>query len=183
MDIHKTKARIIDGIIAREGGYSNHKSDSGGKTRYGITEKLAREYGYIGPISSLPRETAVEIYSKEFWEPLRLQEIAALSEMIAEEIMDTAVNCGPCRAATFLQKALNSLNDRGRLYGDILVDGDLGPITLKALASYLRSRATFGSIVMLRALNALQGAHYLHLAEARQKDEAFVFGWLLNRVS
>ncbi len=37
-------------------------------------------------------------------------------------------------------------------------------------------------MVPLRALNALQGAFYVELAERRAKDEAFVYGWLLNRV-
>ena len=40
-----------------------------------------------------------------------------------------------------------------------------------------------GEVVLVRALNSLQGAFYVELAEKRQKDEAFVYGWLLNRVA
>jgi len=35
---------------------------------------------------------------------------------------------------------------------------------------------------MVLALNCLQGAFYVELAEKREKDERFVYGWLLNRV-
>lgn len=38
-----------------EGEYSDHPSDSGGKTRYGITEAKARAWGYDGPMSARPR--------------------------------------------------------------------------------------------------------------------------------
>jgi len=37
-------------------------------------------------------------------------------------------------------------------------------------------------LVLCRALNCLQGAYYIELAERREKDERFVYGWLKNRV-
>jgi hypothetical protein len=36
--------------------------------------------------------------------------------------------------------------------------------------------------VMLKALNSLQGEHYLHLAEANRKLETFTFGWFNKRI-
>ena len=36
--------------------------------------------------------------------------------------------------------------------------------------------------VMLRMLDAQQGAFYMDLAERRPKDERFVYGWFLHRV-
>jgi hypothetical protein len=36
--------------------------------------------------------------------------------------------------------------------------------------------------VLLKAMNALQGERYIALAEARPENEAFLFGWLDNRV-
>jgi hypothetical protein len=36
--------------------------------------------------------------------------------------------------------------------------------------------------VMLKTLNCLQGARYIELAEHRQKNEEFVFGWIRARV-
>ena len=34
--------QLIDDVIAREGGYSDHPADRGGPTRWGITERVAR---------------------------------------------------------------------------------------------------------------------------------------------
>jgi len=39
-----------------------------------------------------------------------------------------------------------------------------------------------GETVLLRALEALQGERYLRLAERRPANEAFLYGWLANRM-
>ena len=44
---------ILASIIFYEGGYSDDPDDPGGKTKYGITERVAREYGYLGSIEVL----------------------------------------------------------------------------------------------------------------------------------
>jgi len=36
--------------------------------------------------------------------------------------------------------------------------------------------------VLLKAVEALQGAHYVRLAETRPSQEAFLYGWLANRI-
>ena len=41
---------------------------------------------------------------------------------------------------------------------------------------------TSGETVLLRALEALQGERYLRLAERRPANEAFLYGWLANRI-
>ena len=43
-------------------------------------------------------------------------------------------------------------------------------------------RSQKGMDVLVVMLNALQGAFYVTLAERREKDERFVFGWFANRV-
>lgn len=173
------KQKTIDAIIEVEGGYVSDPSDSGGETNFGITEQVARAAGYSGPMKELPRETAFEIYSKRYWDAVRGDDLAALSERVAEEVVDTGVNMGIGRAGKFLQQALNVLNDRGRLYSDISVDGAIGPGTVAALKAYLEKR---DEMVLLTALNCLQGAFYMDLAGRRDKDERFVYGWLKNRV-
>jgi len=42
------KQEIINQIIDVEGGYVNDPSGSGGETNFGITEAVARAYGYAG---------------------------------------------------------------------------------------------------------------------------------------
>lgn len=174
--------RIIDNILAIEGGYVDDPEDSGGETNFGITVPVAREYGYEGDMRDLPRELAFAIYAERYWHALSLDDIERLSPAIAEELADTGVNQGIDRAAIFLQRSLNVLNKRGSLYQDITVDGDVGSKTVNALRAYLRIRKQDGQTVLLRMLNALQGAFYVELAERREKDEKFVFGWYLHRV-
>lgn len=174
------KQRILTDIIGREGGFVDDPSDSGGATRYGITEAVARKNGYTGAMAELPRDLAERIYSDRYWDEVRGDDLAKLSEHVAEEVVDTAVNMGPARAGQFLQRALNVLNDRERLYPDLMLDGDVGPVTVEALAAYLAERS---ELVLARALNCLQGAFYIDLAERRQKDERFVYGWLRERVT
>lgn len=169
-------------IIGTEGGYSNNPNDAGGETNWGITFKTARSNGYIGPMKDMPRSVALSIYKREFYLATGVYLIAPLSETVAAEIFDTGVNMGPGIAAKFLQRALNALNRCAQDYPDINVDGAIGPGTARALASFLKFRVQHGEQVMLRALNALQGAHYIELCEAREADEAFAYGWLENRV-
>jgi len=173
------KTQIINEILRIEGGYVNDPSDSGGETNFGITIAEARACGYEGAMIDLPRQDAFNIYAKKYWDAVRADELIALSKTVAEEVVDTSVNMGPGRSAKFLQRSLSVLNDRQRLYPDLIVDGDIGPATIDALAVYLSMRAE-GALV--KALNCLQGAFYIELAERREKDERFVYGWFRNRV-
>ena len=89
---------------------------------------------------------------------------------------------GPAVAVTFLQRLLTALNRNGRDYPDLVPDGRCGPATLAALDAFLALRRKVGETVLLRALEALQGERYLHLAEMRPANEAFLYGWLAHRV-
>lgn len=176
------KQTVIDDIIDIEGDYSDNKDDSGGETRWGITKAVARANGYKGDMRDLPRALAFAVYEDRYWKPLQLDTIAELSPKIAAELADTGINQGIGRAAEFLQRCLNVLNKQGLLYPDLKVDGSLGPATLRNLRSFLLTRGRPGELVLFRMLNCLQGAFYVELAEKRQKDETFVFGWFQNRV-
>lgn len=176
--------RAFDKVVGVEGGYVNDPRDSGGETIYGITLRVARAEGYEGPMRDMPLSVARAIYRTKYWDKLRLDQVQAVAGYdIAHELFDTGVNQGTSAAAKYLQRALNALNQQAVLYADVPVDGDLGNLTLAALRSYMRRRGAQGAIVLLRAVNALQGAFYIGLAEQRAKDEAFVYGWILNRVN
>ena len=175
--------RVIDNIILIEGGYTNNPDDSGGETNFGITIDVARRWGYVGEMINLSREVAFEIYKKRYWGDLNLSPIAALSDKIAEEMLDTGVNMGIGTSAKFLQRALNVFNNRGGLYDDLTVDGKIGPKTVASLNTYLIYHRTDGETVLHRALNCMQGERYISLATKREENETFAFGWFLNRVS
>jgi lysozyme family protein len=186
---------LIDGVIDREGGYVDSSADKGGPTCFGITEAVARANGYAGPMRQLPRGEATAIYKQLYWFKPGLDEVGKRSARIAGELFDTGVNMGPAVAVTFLQRALTALNRNGTDYPDVTPDGRIGPATLAALDSFLKLRAKSfdgrpnqttrtgcGETVLLRALEALQGERYLRLAERRPANEAFLYGWLANRI-
>lgn len=173
---------LVDKIIATEGGYSNHASDAGGETRFGITHLVARRYGYRGDMKLLPLSLAKQIYKERYWNALNLSRIERVAPSIVEELLDTGVNQGVGRAAEYLQMALNAFNGQERDYMDVVVDGDIGPQTLAALRQFIERRGYDGEVVLLRALNVLQGSFYLQLSQRRKSDEDFVYGWIKNRV-
>lgn len=173
---------LIDALIDREGGFVDHPADRGGATAFGITEAVARTHGYGGNMRWLPRETAVAIYRRLYWLKPRFDAVADRAPLIAAELFDTGVNMGASTAAGFLQRALNALNRGARDYADIPVDGRIGPATLAALDGFLKQRGRTGETVLLKAIEALQGERYLRLAEGRPSNEAFLYGWLANRI-
>jgi lysozyme family protein len=174
---------LIEALIDREGDYANHPADKGGPTRFGITEAVARAHGYAGAMRRLPREEAAAIYRRLYWLRPRFDEVAKRSGRIAAELFDTGANMGPAVAVTFLQRALTALNRNGSDYPDLVPDGRIGAVTLAALDAFLATRPGHsGEVVLLRALEALQGERYLRLAERRPANEAFLYGWLANRI-
>ena len=173
---------LIDALIDREGGYVDNPADKGGPTCFGITQAVARANGYAGSMRQLPRSEAILIYRRLYWARPRLDEIAARSSRLAAELFDTGVNMGPAVAVTFLQRALTALNRGGKDYPDLTPDGRIGPATLAALDTFLKVRESSGQAILLRALEALQGERYLRLAERRPANEAFLYGWLANRI-
>jgi lysozyme family protein len=173
---------LIDGVLDREGGYVDNPADKGGPTCFGITEAVARANGYDSPMRQLPRSEAAAIYRNLYWTRPAFDQVASRSERVASELFDTGVNMGPAVAVTFLQRALTALNRNGKDYADLTPDGRIGPSTLGALDSFLKLRGATGETVLLRALEALQGERYLRLAERRPANEAFLYGWLANRI-
>lgn len=173
---------LLNNVIAREGGYSDHPADRGGPTRWGITQAVARANGYAGDMRALPRETAIAIYRTLYWHKPRFDLAAKIAPRVAAEMFDTGVNMGPPTAVAFLQRALNALNRDGRDYHDIAVDRRIGPATLHALQRFIDVRGAAGEIVLLKAMEALQGERYIALAEKRPANEAFLYGWLANRI-
>lgn len=189
MSIESARSRIINKIIKIEGGFVDDPRDSGGVTNFGITFKdNAKELGKIGITSPdkmrlLTKEQAEHIYAKKYWDPLGLDTVVQFDERLAEKIFDIGVNMGIGRAGLFVQQLLNALNDGGRLWPDIAEDGAVGPKTIQCLLDLYSTRRDAGFSVFYKGLNAMQGAFYIDLARRREKDEAFLFGWLRNRIS
>lgn len=167
--------------LKAEGKYSNDPADSGGPTKYGITQAVARRFGYAGQMQEYPQEEAERVYKLQYWDTLQLDEVDAISEDIAQELFDTGVNMGIGRAGMFLQRSLNVLNREQADYPDLTVDGIVGPATIQSLRSFIARRKAQGELVLMRALDGLQRATYIEIAERNKTQESFVFGWLLQR--
>jgi lysozyme family protein len=102
-------------LVDNEGGFT---VDDGGATRYGITEAVARRYGYPGPMESLPESTAQSIAQEEYWNPWQL---GNLPSWAAFQILDYVYNGGP------------AYKDAQRVAG-VPVDGKPGPMTVSAIS-------------------------------------------------
>ena len=169
-----------------EGGYVNDKDDRGGKTNLGVTESLAREYGYTGDMKDLDIETAKDIYKKMFWDKYKLDLIE--NKDIATEVFEFGINAGMKIAIKVLQRAYNALNDNILL----VEDGILGHNTAKAINSFKETK------ILLKTQNILQGMYYIYLAEGDKdkliyfkyhkerignpKNKRFIKGWINKRV-
>lgn len=163
----------------KEGGYSHHPADRGGPTKWGMTERVARVNGYAGDMKDLTEDRAKVIAKTQYWDVLNLDRVAALSLPVAIEMFDTLYNGG--EPGKWLQRCLNVLNQQGRVYPDMGVDGRIGPFTLEALGAYLKRRGVEGEAVLLKALNHIQGARFIGIAEGNPSQEAFVYGWIRER--
>ena len=173
---------LIEDLITREGDFVDHPADKGGATRWGVTKAVARAHGYRGSMRELPRVEAATIYRRLYWDRPGFARIADRASRIAEELFDTGVNMGPSVAVNFLQRALNALN-RGALdYPDVAITCRIDDATIAALTGFLAKRGSSGEEVLLKAIEALQGERYVDLAERRPANEAFLYGWLANRI-
>lgn len=177
-----TPEQYIEHLIGIEGGYTNNPNDSGGETIWGVTVAVARAFGYQGDMRAMTKTTAREIYLDRYFRQPRFDQIHAINQNVAAELLDTGVNMGTEVASKFFQRALNALNLKQSVYADIKVDGNIGVMTVAAFKDFMAHRRDKGEVVMLRVLNALQCERYIGLCESREKDEEFVFGWVYNRV-
>lgn len=181
---------FIDTTIKHEGDeYTNLVNDSGGATKYGVTEKSAlraKEYWHLynwdGDIETMPKQFAQDWYVYDYYLAPKFNLVAEVSPTIAEEIFDSGVNTGQGTASKWLQQLLNVLNNQQAYYKDISEDGKIGNGTIAALKSYLSKRGATGEKVLYNMLNTMQGYHYINLAIKREKDEDYVYGQYLNRV-
>jgi lysozyme family protein len=179
---------IITRVLEAEGSaYTNDPKDRGGPTRYGITLDALSDYRgkkcTADDVKALTEDEARAIYHEKYVVKPGFSNLLFLSPRVGEEVIDTGVNCGPVRAALWLQEELNLLNREGADYADIPEDGDCGPGTIRALKAFLAKRGKDGEDVLVVGLNVAQGQHYRSLARRNPSQERFYLGWLKNRVA
>jgi lysozyme family protein len=171
----------IAGLFGREGPFSQDANDHGGATAWGITEAVARAFGYAGAMRDLTRTQAAAIYRQRYVVQPRLDQLEPIDSALAARLFDIGVNCGPPTGIRFLQRALNVLNRSGALFRDISVDGVLGAMTLAALQEFIATRGDDGRRVLLGMVTAQQSVRYIEIAEHDASQVDFEFGWQLHR--
>jgi lysozyme family protein len=100
----------ISKTLSYEGGYTNHPSDPGGPTNWGITIKDARMYwapnATAEDIKAMPKGIAIDIYRQKYWAKMDCDARPAGVDFVD---FDLGVNSGTGRTAQF-RKALDPLS-------------------------------------------------------------------------
>ena len=89
-------------LVKNEGDFVDNPADPGGATRYGITERVARENDYIGDMRDLPIELARTIAKKTYWDAIGGDD---LPNGLDFTVFDACYNSGESRAKEWLAKA------------------------------------------------------------------------------
>ena len=144
--------QAFDALLGHEGGYSDHAADPGGKTRYGITEAVARAAGYRGDMRELPVDLAKRIALEEYWTPVGCEE---WPDAIRFDVFDVAYNSGVGTAIKMVQRAAFAE-----------ADGKVGPKTRLAVKA-------MNPLMLLARIN---GARLAYLADLPTWP-AFGRGW------
>lgn len=176
---------IIRDKTSIEAGYVDDPDDSGGITNHGVTQALANQYkttlktkfGWDGNMRNLTTEMAFFIYKTHFWDKMKLDEVMKRSVFLADRLFDLGINAGKTVPVKNLQRYLNVMNNRQTYWKDIDADGAMGPKTLAALDAYIAKRGATGKDYLIDAMLDMQSTYYIELAERREKDEKFIYGW------
>ena len=176
----------VNVVIGFEGGYVNDKDDKGGETNYGITDSTlnsAKTKGWIPfnvTIQNIKLEHAKIIYRKGYWDAVQADSLPHPLDLI---MFDSAVNHGPNAAVKLLQKSLNALLP----YTELVVDGIIGPLTMRAVNDYVGLGITPGlhpnSNIRYLCIDVLMNRIelYLSIVTNNKSQDKFLKGWL-NRV-
>lgn len=108
-------------LLAHEGGYTNHPSDPGGPTNFGITLYDYRKYlnrnATSATLKAMRVEEAAVIYRARYWDALRCDELPAGVDYV---VFDYGVNSGVGRSGKVLRRLLN-LSDASAAIGDDVI--------------------------------------------------------------
>lgn len=163
-----TPQQAFDRIMEYEGGSNIHEvpGDPGGLTKWGVSQ---RAY----PDLNIPHVTygaALEIFQNDYWSPVQAE---SLPEELRLPVVDFAFNAGVSRAVKTLQRSLNLCKHATGRDDFLILDGQLGPLTLGSLDDVPSDR-------LARVYLAYRMEHYVSLAETGRAK--FIHGWLRRAV-
>lgn len=147
----------IGKTLAREGGsrFTDVASDKGGATKFGISQAA---YPNVD-IRNLTEQQARDIYKRDYWDRVRGDDIN--SQIVAENIFDTAVNMGVRTTSRFVQTLLDILPADG-----IIGSGSLSVINQQDEKQFL---ANFTLVKI---------GYYAQLCNKDTTQTKFLLGWI-----
>lgn len=114
-----------------EGGKVDHPADPGGRTAFGVIQRVYDGYRDSKGLArrdvyKIEERERLDIYRNNYWRVVKGDSLPNGVDLV---VYDTCVNSGPSRAIRVLQAALNALG-----VAQLSVDGNLGGATMGALA-------------------------------------------------
>lgn len=149
-------------VLENEGGYSNHPSDRGSQTAFGITEQTLSEF--LGrelardELRNISMDLVAKIYKQNYWDRMNLDKIQ--NSDIQLFLFDQGVNRGPRTVAQQLQIMLGTKSD-----------GIIGPQTILAISQRDPKR------LLLDLIKTAQ-LSYVTIVVVSPDQVAFLRGWL-----
>jgi lysozyme family protein len=133
-------SRAILKVLANEGNYSSDPNDRGGATKFGISQKSFPDLD----IKNLSIDQAKQIYHQCYWEKICGDQIE--NQLLADKILDLAVNLGISRITKMIQKIVGTK-----------IDGHMGPATIQAINAHdpvkLLTEIRKAAIIYYKSLN------------------------------
>jgi len=162
-----TTDEMLDGLIEREGGFSDDPLDRGGPTKFGITAAdLGRWRGLIGPASRDDVQALTVAEARDIYAARYLPPFAQIPyDPLRAQLVDFGVLQG-------IETAIRSLQD---VLG-VPVDGVLGERT-RAAATVVSSRLVNNALVGAR-VRLLEG-----IVDHNPSQLKWLHGWVRRAVS
>ena len=128
--------KCLKHVFEMEGGYSNHKDDTGGATNFGITQEVfnrwCKKHGSDSyHVNKINKGIAADIYKEEYWDKMRLDELQ--DEKMALMLFDQGVNCGIYRSTKRAQNIANYVAGY-----KLATDGKMGAISMAHLNDLIK---------------------------------------------
>ena len=154
----------LDWLLEEEGGWSNHPSDRGGATMYGITQSTYNAWRKkkgrpAQPVRLVSKEEAKELYNEEYWKAASCDKLPWPINYLT---FDAAVNSGVKRAKQWLQTGLHCQPD-----------GIVGQATIQAAEQAV---ATGNTSALLGIVDA-RTVFLARLVQSQPSQAAFLLGW------
>jgi len=147
----------INKTLLHEGGakFTSDPNDRGGDTKFGISQRAYPELD----IKNLTEEKAKQIYKRDYWNKVNADKID--SQLIAENIFDTAVNMGVRTASRMAQEVLEIEP----------ADGIIGPQSLKHI-----NDSPVDLFISKYTLHKV--SHYVEICKKNKSQKKYLLGWM-----